>query len=113
MKEFVTYTREQIDSDNAQNILLELAARAMVNTDRIIIEQSEKKGDKYIMVDFNPTDGSNDEWCEEGYVMAITSVENDNEGKFFSNHRNYFDGINEVCRILRENEWHEIYTETY
>ncbi len=114
MKEFVEYTREQIDSDNAQNVVLELAARAMVNGDRIIIEQNQKKGEKYLMVDFCPTDGSNEEWrVEDNTVCCITSVDDNNEGEFFSTHTNYIDAINEVCRILRENEWHTIYTETY
>lgn len=118
MKEFVSYTPAQIDSDNSQNIVLELAARAMVNGDRIIIEQSETPGDKYLMVDFCPSDGSNREWPEDenGHVCDITSVDNNSEtgeGEFFSHHRNYIDAINEVCRILRENEWHTIYTESY
>ena len=117
MKEFVKYTREQIDSDNAQNIVLELAARAMVNADRIIIEQDEVPGGKYIMVDFCPTDGSNPEYELDGNErVQISSVDLDSEtteGKFFSRHNNYIDAINEVCRILRENEWIEIYTESY
>lgn len=113
MKEFAKYTREQIDSDNAQNIVLELAARAMANGNRIIIEQKER-GEKYIMVDFMPTDNSNREYEYDGlHVCMISSVDGDDEGKFYSEHSNYFDAINEVCRILRENEWNEIYTESY
>lgn len=117
MKEFITYTPAQVDADNAQNIVLELAARAMAYRNRIIIEQDSKPGEKYVMVDFNPSDGSYGEynWVGNG-VLGITSVDNSSEtgeGKFFSTHTNYFDGINEVCRILRENEWHTIYTESY
>lgn len=117
MKEYVKYTREQIDSDSAQNIVLELAARAMAHGNRIIIEQDEKPGEKYLMVDFMPTDNSNREYEYDGlHVCQISSVDNDSEtgeGEFFSEHRNYIDAINEVCRILRENEWHTIYTESY
>ena len=117
MKEYVKYTREQIDSDSAQNIVLELAARAMAHGNRIIIEQDEKPGEKYLMVDFMPTDNSNLEYEYDGlHVCQISSVDNDSEtgeGEFFSEHRNYIDAINEVCRILRENEWHTIYTESY
>ena len=117
MKEFVKYTREQIDSDSAQNIVLELAARAMAHGNRIIIEQDEKPGEKYLMVDFMPTDNSNREYEYDGlHVCQISSVDNDSEtgeGEFFSEHRNYIDAISEVCRILRVNEWHTIYTESY
>ena len=117
MKEYVKYTREQIDSASAQNIVLELAARAMAHGNRIIIEQDEKPGEKYLMVDFMPTDNSNREYEYDGlHVCQISSVDNDSEtgeGEFFSEHRNYIDAINEVCRILRENEWHTIYTESY
>lgn len=117
MNEYKHYSREQVNSDNAQNIVLELAARAMAHGNRIIIEQNPERGKKYIMVDFNPTDGSmKDEWVSSFYVMAITSVDEDSEtgeGEFFDEFRNYVDGINEVCRILRQNEWSEMYTESY
>lgn len=118
MKEFVRYNEPQIDNGNRQNIVFELAARAIVNGDRIIIEQDKTYGQKYLMVDFCPSDGSNGEWPEsdDGSVCMITSVDNDSEtgeGEFYSTHRNYIDGINEVCRILRENRWTVIYTESY
>lgn len=118
-KQYVSYTPNEIDSDNAQNILVEMMARCLACGDRIIIEQAEKKGQKYIMVDFSPTDNSNHEYDYDGqHVCQISSVDtidgNDyDEGKYYSNHTNYVDALNEVARIIREDGFTEMYVESY
>ena len=113
-KEFVSYMRKDVNADNALNILAEMMARCLAYGNRIIIEQAPMFGKKYIMVDFSPTDNSNPEYEYDGsHVCCITSVENDNEGKYFSEHVNYFDALNEVARIIREDGFIEMYIETY
>ena len=113
---YVTYTQSEVNSDNVQNILVEMMARCLVGGDRIIIEQAEKHGEKYIMVDFMPTDGT----CNPGgyeydgqHVCAISSCDGDDEGKYYSEHVNYFDALNEVARIIREDGFTEMYVESY
>lgn len=115
-QQYVTYTSEQVNSDNAQNILVEMTARCLAGGDRIIIEQGATNGDKYIMVDFMPTDGD----CNRGgyeydgqHVCYISSVDGEDEGKYNSEHVNYFDALNEVARILREDGFREMYVESY
>ena len=114
MKEFVTYTKNELNADNAQNLLFEMASACLAYGNRIIVEQGEERGEKYIMVDFAPSDNSNHECEYDGqHVCWITSVFHDDEGDYFSQHVNYFDALNEVARILREDGFTEIYTETY
>ena len=113
-KQYVTYTSEQVNSDNAQNILVEMTARCLACADRIIIEQGAKNGEKYIMVDFMPTDNSNIEYDYDGqHVCQISSVDGEDEGKYYSEHVNYFDALNEVARIIREDGFREMYVESY
>mgnify|MGYP007056167064 CR=1 FL=1 len=113
-REFVSYLRKDVDNDNVLNILAEMMARCLAYGDRIIIEQAPIFGRKYIMVDFSPTDNSNPECEYDGkHVCCITSVENDDEGNCFSEHVNYFDALNEVARIIREDGFIEMYIETY
>ena len=112
--QYVTYTQSEVNSDNVQNILVEMMARCLACGDRIIIEQAEKHGEKYIMVDFMPTDNSNREYEYDGqHVCAISSCDGDDEGKYFSEYVNYFDALNEVARIIREDGFIEMYIETY
>ena len=114
MKEFVTYTPNELNADNAQNLLFEMTSLCLAYGNRIIVEQGEERGEKYIMVDFAPTDNSNSECEYDGqHVCWITSCDGDDEGKYYSKHVNYFDALNEVARILREDGLTEIYTETY
>ena len=115
-KQYVTYTPNEVNSDNAQNVLIEMLARCLAGGDRIIIEQSTKRGEKYLMVDFMPTDGS----CNPGgyeydglHVCQISSVEDMDEGKYYSEHTNYVDALNEVARIIREDGFTEMYVESY
>lgn len=113
-KEFVSYMRKDVNADNALNILVEMMARCLAYGNRIIIEQAPIFGRKYIMVDFSPTDNSNPEYEYDGsHVCCITSVNYDDEGKYFSEHINYFDALNEVARIIREDGFIEMYIETY
>ena len=113
-KEFVSYGRKDVNGDNVQNILFEMTARCLAYGDRIIIEQAPIFGKKYIMVDFSPTDNSNPEYEYDGrHICCITSVNSDDEGKYFSEHVNYFDALNEVARIIREDGFVEMYIETY
>lgn len=114
--QYVSYTPNEINSDNAQNILIEMLARCLAFGDRIIIEQGEKHGDKYIMVDFMPTDGSENPGGYEYdglHVCYISSCDGEDEGKYFSEHTNYVDALNEVARIIREDGFTEIYVESY
>ena len=115
-KEFVSYMRKDINADNALNILAEMMARCLAYGDRIIIEQAPTFGKKYIMVDFMPTDGT----CNSGgyeydgqHVCCISSCDGNNEGKYFSEHVNYFDALNEVARIICEDGFIQMYIETY
>lgn len=116
MKEFIKYTANDFDAANAQNLLFEMAASCLANGDRIIIEQGEERGEKYIMVDFMPTDGSTNRGGYEfdgEHVCQISSVFHDDEGDYFSEHTDYFDALNEVARILRTDYFSEIYVESY
>ena len=116
MKEFIKYTPEGLNADNAQNLLFEMAASCLANGDRIIVEQGEERGEKYIMVDFMPTDYSTNPGGYEfdgTHVCQISSVFHDDEGDYFSEHVNYFDALNEVARIIREDGFTEIYVESY
>ena len=89
-------------------------ARCLAYGDRIIIEQGEQRGDKYIMVDFSPTDNSNAEYEYDGsHVCCISSCDGEKQGKYFSEHVNYFDALNLLSRIIREDGFTEMYVETY
>lgn len=113
-KQYVTYTPNEVNSDNVQNILIEMLARCLACGDRIIIEQSTKRGEKYLMVDFMPTDNSNAEYEYDGlHVCQISSIEDMDEGKYYSEHTNYVDALNEVARIIHEDGFTEMYVETY
>ena len=113
MKEFVKYTPQELNDGNIHNIVFEMAARCLAHGLRIIIEQGEEGGEKYVMVDFAPTDNSNSECEYDGeHVCWISSVFHDDEGDYCSSHATYAEAVEEVVRILGEG-FTEVYTEWY
>lgn len=116
MKAFVSYTYDEIVSygDGASNIIFEMVASCLAYGTRIIIERG-KRGSDYIMVDFNPTDGSNSEFpCDDSNIrVTVTSVMGNNEGLYNEEFCNYADAINWLCEFLMYYEYTEVYTETY
>lgn len=114
MKEFIKYTEQRFDADNAQNLLFEMAAVAMAHGNRVIVEQGKEYGEKYIMLDFAPTDNSNNEYEYDGqHVARITSVHHEEEGKYFGEFTNYVDALNELARIMRCDGFTVVYVESY
>jgi hypothetical protein len=112
--QFVTYTTEEINCDNVMNILTEMMARCLSDGNRIIIEQGGKDGEKYIMVDFSPSDNSNNECEYDGqHVCYISSVDFDNEGKYYNQHTNYFEALEEIGSIIINDGFTKMYVETY
>lgn len=113
MKEFVMYTPQELNEGNIRNIVFEMVAVCLAHGNRIIIEQEVEHGEKYVMVDFAPTDNSNSECEYDGeHVCWISSVDHDDEGKYYSNHTTYAEAVEEVVRILGEG-FTEVYTEWY
>ena len=113
-KDFVSYMSKDVNSDNVQNILFELAARCLANGTRIIVEQDPTFGKEYIMVDFSPSDNSNGEFPYDGqHVCLITSCKGGDEGRYYSAHVNYIDALNEVARIILADGFIQMYIETY
>jgi hypothetical protein len=113
---FVSYTKHDIkeQGDNVQNITFELMTRCISEGVRIIIEQNAKRGSKYLMVDFSPTDNSNSEFEYDGqYVCSVTSVDGDNEGSVYENFRNYLDACRWLSNFLVVGDYQELYIETY
>lgn len=114
MKEFIKYTEQRFDLGNAQNLLFEMAARCLAFGHRIIVEQDEEYGEKYIMLDFAPTDNSNLEHEYDGqHVARITSCEDGDEGKYFGEFTNYVDALDELARIMRCDGFYSVYVESY
>ena len=113
---FVSYTKHDIkeQGDNIQNITFELMARCICGGIRIIIEQNAKRGRRYIMVDFSPTDNSNSECPFDGqHVCWITSADGDNEGSIYETFRNYLDACRWLSNFLMVGDYQELYIETY
>lgn len=114
MKEFIKYTEQRFDLDNAQNLLFEMAAVAMAYGNRIIVEQDEEYGEKYIMVDFAPTDDSNAECEYDGeHVCWISSVDHEKEGKYFGGYDNYVEALDKVTSIMFMDGFTKAYVECY
>lgn len=83
---------------------------------RIIVEQDTQIGQRYLMVDFSPTDNSNPEYetyLECGLVCVVSSVDHDDEGKINENFANYLDACRWLADFLRQGDFTEIYIETY
>ena len=113
---FVNYTKYDIkeQGDNVQNITFELMTRCISEGVRIIIEQNSKRGSKYLMVDFSPTDNSNSEFKYDGkHVCIVTSIDGDDEGSFYENFSNYMDDCRWLSDFLLNGSYQELYIETY
>ena len=113
---FVSYTKHDIkeQGDNVQNITFELMTRCISEGVRIIIEQNAKRGSKYLMVDFSPTDNSNSEFEYDGqHVCSVTSVDGMDEGSVYENFRNYLDACRWLSNFLMVGDYQELYIETY
>ena len=113
---FVSYTKHDIKQygDNVQNITFELMTRCISEGVRIIIEQNAKRGSKYLMVDFSPTDNSNSEFEYDGeHVCIVTSIDGDSEGSIYENFSNYLDACRWLSDFLLNGSYQELYIETY
>ncbi len=111
---FASYIKSDFDGDNNQNILFEMMAVCISDGTRIIIEQNKKRGERYLMVDFQPTDGSNTEAPMDGVNIGfISSVDGGNEGAFFEDFSNYMDACRWLADFIRQGDFQEIYIETY
>ena len=112
---FVEYTKQEIkaNSGNIENIAFELMTRCIAEGLRIIIEQEEKKGQRYLMVDFSPTDHSNTNFIVDGYVCCITSVDHDDEGDISEDFTNYLDACRWLASFLSFDDYTTVYIETY
>ena len=113
---FPSFTKCEIKNmgDDIQNVVFEMFSVCIANNTRIIIEQNEVKGLTYLMVDFSPTDGSNDEFFGETMdVCVVTNIKNGDSGDLFERFRNYIDAVNWLCGFLRTEEYVDIYVETY
>ena len=114
--QFVSYTRQQIANlgDQHQNIAFEMMARCISDGTRIIIEQGEMDGDKYLMVDFCPTDKSNPE-CETSgnQVCFVTSADGEDCGDIDEEFTNYIDACKWLANFLEFDDYTKAYIETY
>ena len=111
---FVSYDKVEFDGDNNQNILFEMMAICISDGTRIIIEQNAKRGSRYLMVDFAPTDNSNKNFItSDGTVVSITSVDGDDEGDICEDFTNYMDACIWMADFTRQGDFQEIYIETY
>ena len=112
---FIEYTKQEIkaNSGNIENIAFELMTRCIAGGLRIIIEQEEKKGQRYLMVDFSPTDHSNINFIVDGYVCCITSVDHYDEGDISEDFTNYLDACRWLAKFLEFDDYSTVYIETY
>ena len=100
--------------DDIQNVVFEMFSVCIANNTRIIIEQNEVKGLTYLMIDFSPTDGSNDEFFGETMdACIVTSIKNGDSVDLFEHFRSYIDALNWLCGFLRTEDYVDIYVETY
>lgn len=113
-KQFLNYYKAQLEGKNNQNTIFEMMGVCIANGTRIIIEQNKKRGERYLMVDFQPTDGSNTEAPMDGVnVGFISSVDGDDEGAFFEDFSNYMDVCLWICDFIKNGDFTQIYIETY
>ena len=111
---FASHIKTDFNGDNNQNILFEMMAICISDGTRIIIEQNAKRGTRYIMVDFAPTDNSNSECEYDGqHVCWITSADGDDEGSVYEKFTNYQDACRWLADFIRQGDFQEIYIETY
>jgi hypothetical protein len=112
---FVEYTKAEIKANNGniENITFELMSRCISEGVRIIIEQEEKKGQRYLMVDFSPTDKSNTNFIMDDYVCAVTSVDGEDEGDISEDFTNYLDACRWLASFLSFDDYTTVYIETY
>ena len=111
---FVSYDKTDFNGDNNQNILFEMMALCISDGTRIIIEQNAKRGSRYLMVDFQPTDESNGETtCDGAHVCFVSSVNNDDEGEVSKEFTNYIEAALWLSVFIRQGDFQEIYIETY
>ena len=111
---FVSYDKVEFNGDNNENILFEIMAICISDGTRIIIDQEAKRGRRYIMVDFAPTDSSNSEFKYDGqHVCWITSVDGDDEGDVYEKFTNYMAACRWLADFTRQGDFQEIYIETY
>ena len=113
-KQFLSYYKAQLEGKNNQNTIFEMIGVCIANGTRIIIEQNNKSGERYLMVDFQPTDESNTETPMDGVnVGFISSVDGDEEGAFFEDFSNYMDVCLWICNFIKNGDFTQIYIETY
>ena len=112
---FVEYTKQEIiaNNGNIENIAFELMTRCVAEGLRIIIEQEEKKGQRYLMVDFSPTDKSNTNFIMDNDVCSITSVDGEDEGDISEDFANYLDACRWLANFLSFDDYFTVYIETY
>lgn len=110
---FISYDKADFIGDDTQDKVFELMAICIADGTRIIIEREEKKGRRYLMVDFSPTDKSNTNFIMDNYVCAITSVEGDDEGDISEDFANYLDACRWLADFISKGDFTEIHIETY
>lgn len=111
---FISHVKSDFSKGNDENIVFEMVALCIADGTRIIIEQDTKRGNRYIMVDFQPTDKSNDEAPVDGLkVCFITSVDGDDEGEVGECFTNYLDACRWLVDFVRKGYFTEMYIETY
>lgn len=111
---FISYSKADFDGDNNQNIIFEMMAICIADGTRIIIEQNPERGSRYLMVDFQPTDESNDEApCDGAHICFVSSVDNGNDGEISEEFTNYIEAALWLSVFIRQGDFTEIYIETY
>ncbi len=111
---FISYDKADFNGDDTQNKVFELMAICIADGTRIIIEQDTRKGNRYIMVDFQPTDKSNDEAPTDGNnVCFANSIDGDDEGEVCESFTNYLDACRWLADFIIKGDFTEIYIETY
>lgn len=111
---FISYVKADFNKGNDQNLVFEMVALCIADGTRIIIEQETKRGNRYIMVDFQPTDASNDEVPADGLkVCFICSIDGDGEGQISEEFTNYHDACRWIVDFIRKGDFTEMYIETY
>lgn len=111
---FIYHKKADFSKDNDQNIVFEMVALCIADGTRIIIEQETKRGNRYIMVDFQPTDKSNEEAPADGKnVCFASSVDGDDEGDVGECFTNYLDACRWLADFIRKGDFTEMYIETY
>lgn len=111
---FIHHEKADFDKSNDQNIVFEMVALCIADGTRIIIEQDTRRGNRYIMVDFQPTDKSNDEAPTDGNnVCFANSIDDDDEGEVCESFVNYLDACSWLVDFIRKGDFTEMYIETY